>query len=300
MRRFLMVWATAVFVGCLAFVFPSRAMAEITSGTVSCPEGKATKMIVNNMEGYGCVKQLGVRPPHGGGGSSNPDDWGMCGVLSLSGQFGPPTVAQVIVDPTSGYYEVQVFGYMPGYVPTLDWTCVLFSDFRGVPPVSEATSSGAPPDGWAFNGGSTGGIYGRSETIPHSAGNACIWSGLFGDLTLYVTADQSAEGAAYAQYDGLESSLGSKNVTSYAFCSGYSSASWRGWKYLHTGFEGPVPAGGLHDSQYWCYMNGVLVNNIQGSITAIDVGMKLSGGTYSSVATSPFTYMGYNCLYLEQ
>ncbi len=300
MRRFLVVPFTAAILCCLALAFPSKARAGITSGSVSCPEGKATKMTVNNMEGYGCTKQLGVRTPHGGGGSSNPDDWGMCGVLSLSGQFGPSTVAQIIVDP-SGYYTVQVFGNMPTLVPTLDWTCVLFTDFRGVPPPSDATASGMPPNGWAYNGGSGGGIYGNSEIIPHSAGNACIWSGLFGDLTTYNSAGQAAEGAAYAQYTGLESALGSKNVTSYAFCSGYSTASWRDWKYLHAAFSGAVPAGGLHDSEYWCYMNGVLVQNIQESITSISAGMDLSSsGTYSFVALSPYTYVGYNCLYIEQ
>jgi hypothetical protein len=300
MRRFLTIPAAAIFACCLAFVFPSRTMAQITSGTVNCPEGKATKMSLNNMEGYGCTQPLGVHTPHHPG-SSNPDDWGMCGVLSLTGEFGPPTVAQIIVDPTTGEYEVQVFGYSPTVVPTLGWTCILFKQFRGVPPPADAIASGTPPSGWAYNGGSGGSIYGNSETIPHSAGKACIWSGLFGNLTTYVPADQAVEGAAYAFYDGLESTLGSKYVTSYAFCSGYASAGWTGWKYLHTGFAGPVPAGGLHDSEYWCYMDGVLVENIQGSITPINAGMSLSAkGEYSFLTLSPYTYEGFNCLHIDQ
>jgi hypothetical protein len=86
MRPFLIFSVGAVFACCLGLLVPLRpAVAQVTSGTASCPEGTAEKID----DGVGCVTPLKVRPP-GHGGGSNPNDWGMCGILNFSGVFRVP------------------------------------------------------------------------------------------------------------------------------------------------------------------------------------------------------------------
>lgn len=299
MRPLRMLPVAILFFCCLAFVFPVRTAASVTSGPASCNDTNTEQMPSG---AYGCTIPLKVRQP-GHGGGSNPNDWGMCGLLSVSTKFGfgPLSVARVIVLP-SGFYTVQLLAATKVAIPTAEWTCVLFTDFKGVPPVSDVTSSGPLPDGFSFKAGYAPTIYGTSEIIKKSAGNACIWAGLSGELSMYWPADGAVEGAAYAQFDGLESSLGSKFATTYAFCSGYASSSWKGWKYLHTGLGVSASTTGLSDAHNWCYMDGILLEDPnQPVITApIFGGIRLSSGSYSRATTSPYTYVGFNCLALEQ
>jgi hypothetical protein len=228
----------------------------------------------------------------------------MCGVLKLSGSFGPPTVALIIID-ASGYYAVELVGYTAKVIPTLDWTCVLFSDFKGVPPVSDATFFEPP----SFNGGGAG----KSENIKNSAGNACIWAGLAGNLTTInqnVTGGtDGAFGEAYAQFYKPETKIGSQNVTSYAFCNGYKAASWKSWTFLLHGsvFSAPLhltPLKGLNKAHDWCYLQGIQAHLIfpTYSVGPISAGLDVSGGgNYSLVATPPGgTWVSYNCLPLKQ
>jgi hypothetical protein len=164
MRPFLIFSVGAVFACCLGLLVPLRpAVAQVTSGTASCPEGTAEKID----DGVGCVTPLKVRPP-GHGGGSNPNDWGMCGILNFSGVFSPVSRVRIIVD-ASGYYAALLVGATPATVPKMDWTYVFFKDFTRVPPDSDATSSGPPFP--SYNGGSAGG----STPISGSPGNACIW-----------------------------------------------------------------------------------------------------------------------------
>jgi len=292
MRPFRMILFAAIFSFCLALVFPVRTVANITTGTASCSEGKITQMPNG---AWGCIISLPVRPPHHGG-ASNPNDWGMCGVLGLSGSFGPPTVARIIVEP-SGYYGVELEAYTPKVIPTLVWTCVLFTDFTGVPPVSEA-SYFAPP---LYNGGSAGG----GKNITGSAGNACIWAGLFGDLE--TPSNEGGFGYAFAQFYGPETVIGSQNVSSYAFCSGYTTPSWHGWNYFHHGGGAYAPSGvvplGVNEAHYWCYMDNIQANLLYPnySIGPISANLKLSGGNYAMEATpAGGTWMNFNCLPLAQ
>jgi hypothetical protein len=303
MRRFLITLGATIFCFCLVFVFPSRTSAQVTHGTASCPEGK----IVKTGNGVSCVLPLPVSTP-GHGGGSNPNDWGMCGVLRISGAFGPPTEARIIVQP-DGHYAVQLAAFQASVLPTLEWTCVLFKDFRGVPPVSDASFSGPPYP--SYNGGSAG----NGINITGSAKNACIWAGLFGNLESYNDANQGGFGYAYAQYDGPETKIGSQSVTSYAFCSGYSTPAWTGWKYYHHGYSFYAPPShdisiGLTDAHYWCYADGIetrlLYPNYE--LGPISAGVNISsGGDYSISATpSPASasaggvLVDFNCLPLEQ
>jgi hypothetical protein len=294
MRRFLITLVAAIFSLGLAFIFPFRTEAKVTTGKASCPEGKIKQMD----GGVGCVIPLPVRPP-GKDGGSNPNDWGMCGVLNMSADFGPPTVARIIVDP-SGFYAVELIGFTAKVIPTLDWTCVLFSDFKGVPPPSDA-SSFTPP---SFDGGSAGGI----KKIAGSTGNACIWAGLSGNLETINQAEGGAFGLAYAQFEGPETAFRSQNVKTFAFCSSYTAASWKEWKYFLHGLTTSVPTHlssiGHTDAQAWCYMDGIESHLLTPpfSVGTIDAGLHLSSSGDYSINATPHggAWMSYNCLPLVQ
>lgn len=263
-------------------------MAGVTTGTAQC-DSKNTKQLDNAV---GCVIPLPVGKP-GHGGSSNPSDWGMCGVLSLTANFGPPTVARIIVD-SSGFYEVELQAHEKSVLPTLKWTCVLFSDFKGTPPDSDATSFG-PVD-------EESGV----KDIPGSNGNACPWAGVSGNLE--TLSNEGAFGHAFAEFETPVTSLSaSAKVTSYAFCSAYSTASWKGWKYFltHAGvYNLPHPVKlGLSDTEYWCYLGGMQANLLYPnySVGVISAGLDISGGDYSLDATpAGGTWTSYNCLALTQ
>jgi hypothetical protein len=292
--------ASMILVVGLAFIFPSKTMAGVTHGTASCPAGTA-KELPNG--GWGCTIPLHVGRP-GPGGGVNPNDWGMCGVLGLAATFGPETVAEVIVEP-NGYYAVSLAANVPKYIPTLNWTCVLFTDFQGVPPVSDATASGSPPDGFSFNGG---GYPGASKPIPGSTGNACIWAGLSGNLTTYVPVNQGEFGFAFAEFETPATNIGSENVTSYAFCSGYSAVGWTGWNYVipHATFYAPphITKLGFNDANDWCYMGGIEANltSPDAPVPPVSAHLYLSSGGDYSIGTSPAGYIGisFNCLPLKQ
>lgn len=158
MRPFGSVPIAAVFACCLTLTFPLRTAAKVTHDTANCAEGK----IMQIGDGVGCVIPLHVRQP-GHGGGSGPNDYGMCGVLNMSAQFGPPTIARIIVEP-NGYYSAELVGHDKSVIPTLDYTCVLFTDFKGVPPVSDASAFGAP-----IHKG-TAAVY--IKPIPSSKGNS--------------------------------------------------------------------------------------------------------------------------------
>lgn len=284
----MIVPATAALFCCLALVFPSRAMAGITTGTAQC-DSSNTKQLDNAV---GCVIPLHVKEP-GHKGSGNPDDWGMCGVLSLKANFGPETVARIIVD-SSGLYQVELQAYKKDVLPTLKWTCVLFSDFKGTPSDAEATSFG-PVD-----------VKGGAKDIAGSAGNACPWAGVSGNLE--GLSNEGAFGSAFAEFETPVTSISaSAGVSSYAFCSAYSAASWKGWKYLlpHAGvYNLPHPVKlGLSDTEDWCYLGGMQAHLSYPpySVGVISAGLDLSGGDYSVDATpAGGTWMSYNCLPLTQ
>jgi hypothetical protein len=296
MRRFIFTPIAAAFACCLALTFPLRVTAAITSGEASCSP-KDIKQMGNGV--VGCIIPLGVsQPGHGGG--SGPNNWGMCGVLNLSGSFGPFAVARIIVLP-NGVYSAELAGTKAA-IPKLHYSCVLFTDFKNVPPASDASASDPPP----YTGGSSNGY--RSL----AAGNACIWAGLSGNVTTYVPVDMAVEGEAYAQYYGAVQGtrIGAQYAKSYAFCSGYTTASWKGWKYFRQGYTwysppGPVPLG-PDDANYWCYMDGVWVNYSspqEAPLESISAGLSLSSGKYlieQLKPIAPLILVGANCLPLIQ
>jgi len=111
-----------------------------------------------------------------------------------------------------------------------------------------------------------------------------------------------------AQFEGPETAFRSQNVKTFAFCSSYTTAGWKGWKYFRHGIASFAPTHltpiGHTDAQAWCYMDGIEAHLIfpAFSIGNISAGLHLSStGDYSINATPHGTaWMSYNCLPLVQ
>lgn len=138
---------------------------------------------------------LPVGPGPGGGGPSiNQDDYGMCGLLGLSGHFDPQTVARIQVG-TSGYYEVHREWLPNNIAPVVDWTCIRLKDFMGpLPGPGRFTTKTPPPV--TSSGGPRTEVQLSSGT--RNFGTACIWAGVAGALSAVGT-DQ--DNTSFAIYD---------------------------------------------------------------------------------------------------
>jgi hypothetical protein len=256
----------------------------------------------------GCTQRIPVRHLGKGGPSTgNPNDYGMCGILSVdmpvTEDFAWKDDVQIVVD-SAGYYALQVgisnttVGLKP---PIAQWTCVYFSAFTGLPALSDGT--GFTPG--SFSGGSSGG----SLPISGSAGNACIWAGFEGDLAgKPAQAGPVAAGGASAQYYHPETKFSAQNATSYAFCSGYKSASWTGWQYRNNSGSSTTTQTnlGINKKNWWCYMDLIEDNisnfgpayNVMASLNISKNGEYSLGGIFKVSGGS--VSMGYNCLRLAQ
>jgi hypothetical protein len=262
-------------------------MASITHGNATC-EGQLSPM----GDGVGCVVQLNVSPPGG------PSDWGMCGVLSMSADFGPATVARIIVD-SSGHYAAKLVGASPTLVPSLHWTCVLFSDFSGTPKPAYATYS-APAPLVGVTSETT-----VSTSFIGTAKDACIWAGVAGNVEHKF--NDGAFGFASAQAQLAWTLLGAQNATTFASCFSYSAPSWTEWTYLyHSDEYWPSASGdpiGEDESSAWCYMTMIdaALSSPGFSPGLISAGLKISSGSYSDFADPENgVSLGFDCLPLLQ
>jgi hypothetical protein len=296
---------SATFCFCLVTVSASKtAKAQvIKTGSLTC-----TGELQQLQDGlWGCSQPL---PVHhlgtGGPGGVNPNDFGMCGLLGVEMGVGEGVGwkddVQIVVD-SSGTYTLQVGVNQKGAKPPIaQWTCVYFSGFKGVPPISDGV--GFTPA--SFSSGSAI----NTKTISGSAPDACIWAGFLGDLagTPHQGSTGKWEGEASAQYDKPDTKYSAQNSTSYAFCSGYSGPTWKGWHYLHnTGVNTSTPKNlGINKKDYWCYMD-LIQDSIStfGPLYVVNAEINISStGDYS--LTQIFTSgsnsvsMGYNCLPLTQ
>jgi hypothetical protein len=291
----------ALFSFCLTMSCFCGAAAGMEHGTASCAGQKVTPGPNGT---FNCQVPLPAHPPLGKG-AGNPNDWGMCGVLSLSGFFNSQTAAQIVVG-SNGYYAVDLKYTSANdtaakHWPELGWTCVFFREFTTVPAVSDATYFAQA----GYSGPSPMNITG-------SKGYACIWAGVSGALTdIDSGAYQMAGGNAYAQFRSPVTVIEGYNDTSYAFCSGYKAAAWTGWKYLisrNMGDHTNPATYTLNESKYWCYMDGVIASwNLQISFPgpiqpAINIS---SSGDYSLAGIydnggGDFVGLSMNCLPLAQ
>ena len=283
---------------CLALTWLSGpAAASVTSGTA---DGKVTCDANDN-----CTSNtpLTVGPgPGAGGGPINPADFGMCGVLHLSGAFGSTTVARIIVN-SDGYFAVERKGKGVGGVPQVDWTCVLFTDFTGLPKdyLAKLDTYAAPPAA-AKRGGTA------SNTIGHG-GDACVWAGLSGTLA----GEDGASATVYAQDDDYAkppytlqfAQAGPKtSVETYAWCTGVPPKGYD-WN-IQNNVEVPglgtttaplpvslIPPGRDH----WCFVDGVGTSP-GGTFTS--AGLTFLGLDSYTFEVGKESKLWFNCLILQQ
>lgn len=271
-------------------------------------------------------QQLPVGPdPKGADGGPNPNDYGMCGVLGLSGVFSDNlTVARIIVEP-NGYYGVHTnWAKSNTHPPILTWTCVPLTDFTGLPHFSDFAVAG--PNHFTVSGS-----HFETENSGGPSSNACIWAGLEGAFS-EAPRDDLFVGA------GLRESLTPPNdnvltvisapdvtLTTYAFCSTFDATGFT-WNYYQSTplgggqctleFMGPLPCipttvpGPVRTAQYWCYISGVFAQGPPDDQT--DVVKPFS--VQLSIGTSPGTgaasiYLGsvvnsngldWNCLQFKE
>jgi hypothetical protein len=282
----------AVFPVCLALTCLSEpAAASVIYGTAN---GAVTCNANNTCSS---VTPLPVGPGPGGGAKINPNDYGMCGLLHLAGTFDNSTAARIIVS-ADGYYAVErTWTGSPTGGPAVDWTCVYFTDFTGLPPISDGSTFPAPVE--TASGGST-----VTDAIG-GGGDACVWAGLTGGL---ASADQASH--VFAQYNTsntLDSaqSAGKNKLSTYAFCSAFKGYSFHNYYYGiasagngSTGGEpvalifSPHSAAGL--TAGWCYMEGV-GNSAGGAFSAAGLSV-LSTGQYA-FDVGQGSQLWYNCLW---
>jgi hypothetical protein len=217
-------------------------------------------------------QQLPVGPqPRGGSGAINPSDYGMCGVLGMSGVFSDNlTVARIIVEP-NGFYGVYT-NWAKGntHPPILTWTCVRLTDFTGLPRLSDFETSGPyqfTVSGRHFETGKSGG--------PIS--NGCIWAGFEGAFSEaprdYLFVGSGFNGPLKTPENVLTvASAPGVTLTTYAFCSTFDATDFS-WKYYPStplggaqcslASMGALPCeltttpGPVSTEQYWCYVSGL-------------------------------------------
>jgi hypothetical protein len=279
----------ALFPLCLALTCLSQpASATVIWGTANGPVGC-------NPGNNTCTSltPLPVGPGPGGGTTINPNDYGMCGLLHLAGTFENSTVARIIV--YDGYYAVlRTWVGKPTGGPAVEWTCVHFTDFTGLPPLSDAGYFAAPVV--TASGGVT-----ATDKIGGIA-DACIWAGLTGDLS---SANQAISvSAQYNTVDTLDSAQSAPGTTdsTYAFCS-----TFKGFSFHHYYFGLAQPGNGstsglpvaliFNPEHAWCYMGGV-GNSAGGAFNSAGLGI-LGTGQYA-FDVGKDSRLWFNCMSLSQ
>jgi hypothetical protein len=213
---------------------------------------------------------LPVGPGPGGGGRPiNPDNYGMCGLLGLSGHFDAQTIVRIKIG-ANGLYEVhrQWLGTSNATQPVVDWTCIHLKDFTGPLPVPGKFATKEPPPVMTHGGP-------RNEVQLSSGsrmfGTACIWAGVAGGLSTRVTDQDNASFASYDEsggtYPGVtwEGAQSTKGVTifTFVFCSEFPGTDFI-WDFYKTTIDFPHGDGQafhqflpVRPKDQWCYMQGV-------------------------------------------
>lgn len=289
---------------CLALACLSQpAAAGITHGSEDDP-GK-----YNPADGTcSSTTRLNVAPGPGAGGAANPADYGMCGLLHLSGIFDSLTAAQIVVD-ADGYYNVKRTwsGSDPAGGPKVQWTCVLFTDFTGLPSddVAGLASFAATPVS------STGGGKATNMIGPN---DACIWAGLNGA----PASKYPSPIFAFAQNDGTftlarAKSAPTTSIASYAFCNQITGFPWAPYLNnaagpalgdtlgVHVPVKFPVAGSpGVPGSRWWCYVDGVGTLGLSRAREFTFAGLGFVGGDTYYYEVGRGSGLWFNCLSLEQ
>lgn len=275
----------------LALTCLSQQAAAVVNGTVP-PGGGTLDPGGNTQSSY---YHLPVGP--GSGSGTNPNDYGMCGLLSLAGTFDNSTAVQIVVK--DGYFNV--YRRWPASQPDgpdVGWTCVRFTEFTGVPPSADAETFLPPAVETA-----SGGALQKNNTLGNFQ-QACIWAGVAGSFS---ESPQGQASFAWAQFDSAigntllwAQSAPGTTLSSSAICSTFK-VSAPVWSYVKPSYwMGDIGTGGppvnlsIPRSKNWCYMDGV------GAIKpALSSGLAIgSTSYYEEIAKDDLLI--YNCLPLKQ
>jgi hypothetical protein len=272
----------------LAFSCLSQAHAGVTTGS--------TKHCVPTQDADGtwsCYTPTPVGPGPGGGDGTpiSPNDYGMCGLLSLSGNFNNSSAAEIVV--RNGYYTVFTRGKTKFDLPVVDYTCVYFTDFTGLPPNSEGEANQSPTE--TASPGPVMAAIGNNQ-------QACIWAGVAGGFTQFNFATAQFLGGTKGQTEVEAETNPGTTLSTYAFCSTFKTTSptWTKWTYLKDAFwYGDADTGGktlnlsIPKSEYWCYMDGVLEK-----AEPFSAALVIGATDYEEKISS--SDMAYNCLPFKQ
>ena len=283
-----------------------QASAAITTGVADGPAtcDANTKICTSNTP-------LKVGPAPGGGGAPvNPADYGMCGLLHMSGTFNASTSVRVVVE-SDGYYGVERTWSEtnPAGAPKVVWTCVLFTDFTGLAYEYVNVLSTSAETLTAKSGGKATNMVGPSD--------ACIWAGLAGALS----SSDRTEVSVSAQFDGnytFQSAQPAPKSTleTYSFCS-----SIEGWAFApflnnvvvpglgDTGgmaFKVAFPAvgtPGILSKRWWCYMDGAGAKPGTGTSAKesfTSAGLKFVSPEEYYFSVGKESALWFNCMGLDQ
>jgi hypothetical protein len=252
----------------LGSLVAAERVGAFTTGTVS---GDSGKPVPGKHNVVSSDTPLPAGPGPGGPGAKiPPNDYGLCGLLGLSGNFGNATVARIAVG-SNGYYEIHREWESGTQPPTVDWTCVRLTEFKGAMPSNSLFRTDGPHP-LTSNGAL---VENKLWTGSNSYGNACPWAGVAGNLSASHT-DQELRSVAVHDENGYptgityEDAQGAKGVTisAFAFCSWFKPSvfTWSFYKNspdLGDGFANHFFLQ-VRPKEFWCYMQGVATGGPDG------------------------------------
>lgn len=184
----------------------------------------------------------------------NPNDYGMCGIVGLYGNYGRAKVARIIIvgDRYAGNLQWTGGGVIPPI--ELELTCAFLKEFTGLPAASKFAINQPPP---VASSASPKQIAGKPD--------ACIWTGI--ELGPSPGAAPTFDVSTQAQSGGDKTIAAAQTLTgsisTYAFCNSFAGKT-TAWKYRRIGpftasptVSAPAILPGTAKSKYWCFLVGV-------------------------------------------
>jgi hypothetical protein len=286
---------------CLLSICLSERAAAVSMGWV----GESGQQPVNCDDKGNCSLTVpigGYSVPPG-----NPNNYGMCGILAVGGNFARARAARIIIVGNS--YEVNLQWTGGGVLPpiALEWTCAHLTEFSGLPAPAKFALNLPPPvtaSGGSLNRKQIGG---KPE--------ACIWTGITGGLPAPAAGGPTRGGPSpdvNTQFETGDKTFSTvqpaaPSLSTYASCYTYTGKS-SSWKYARIGpsplsptVTTPTNLPGTYQNKFWCFMTGVR----GGPITAtpqfnafLDINRTVSPAVYDYYVTSEGLY--WNCLPFSQ
>jgi hypothetical protein len=234
----------------------------------------------------------------------NPNDYGMCAVIGLTGDLTKAREARIIT--VGDQYQVKLTWTGSGHFSPieLEWTCAYLREFSGLPAPSKFVVNQPLPVT------STGSVSNRQLA---GEPEACIWTG----ITLVPQNDTSAvsfnvstevESAGTKTVASAAMLGGGTSVSTYAFCNTFTGKS-SAWKYAQMGPFAASPTTtspmDLPDAQRtnWCFLVGVKADKVAappapGLQAYLQISLPTSTGVYQYKVNTEGLF--WNCLRFAQ